>query len=61
MVAVVSSNPTMGNYIFLLKLFKLLNVNIVQKCQVCVENENHECKNRHNGNSLVFYKNIACE
>ena len=37
MVAVVSSNPTGGNFIFL--FFKTLSVNIVQKCQNCVENE----------------------
>ena len=42
MVAVVSSNPTEGN-LFLLKLFKTLNVNFVQKCLICVEKENLDC------------------
>ena len=37
MVAVVSSNPTGGN--FFLLFFKTLDVNFVQKCQICVENE----------------------
>ena len=37
MVAVVSSNPTGGNF------FKTLNVNFVQKCQICVENEKPGC------------------
>ena len=40
-VAVVSSNPTGGNFIFL--FFETLGVNIVQKCQICVENEKLEC------------------
>ena len=35
MVAVVSSNPT--EELFL--LFKTLDVNFVQKCPICVENE----------------------
>ena len=35
MVGFVSSIPTM-----VLKLFKTLDVNIVQKCQFCAENEN---------------------
>ena len=41
MVAVVSSNPTEG--IFFL-LFKTIDVNFVQKCQTCVENEKPECE-----------------
>ena len=40
MVAVVSSNPTGGHFIFL--VFKTFSVNIVQKCQICVENEKPE-------------------
>ena len=34
---IVSSNATGGNLIFL--FFKTISVNIVQKCQSCVENE----------------------
>ena len=41
MVAVFSSNPTGGNFFFL--LLKTLNVNFVQKCHICVENEKPEC------------------
>ena len=37
----VSSIPTGGNYFFL--LFKTLDVNFVQKCQICVENEKPAC------------------
>ena len=37
---IVSSNPTGGNFIIL--FFKTLGVNIVQKCQICVENEKPE-------------------
>ena len=33
------------NFMFLLKLSKTLDVNYVQKCQICVENENLEWKN----------------
>ena len=40
MVAVVSSNPTRGNIIFCQNFFKTLDVNFVQKCQICVENKN---------------------
>ena len=36
MVAVVSSNPIEGGFFL---LFKTLDVNFVQKCQICVENE----------------------
>ena len=43
MVVVVSSNPTGGNFIIL--FFKTLDVNIVQKCQICVENKKPECAN----------------
>ena len=39
MVAVVGSNLIGGNFILLLKLFKTLDVSIVQKYQICVENE----------------------
>ena len=42
MVGVMSSNPAKGNLNFLLKLFKTIDVNFVQKyqkCQICVENE----------------------
>ena len=41
MVAVVSSNPTGGNFIFL--FFKILDVNIEQKCQIGVENKKPMC------------------
>ena len=41
MVAVVSSNPTGGSFFFL--LFKTIDVNFVQKCQICVENEKPDC------------------
>ena len=43
MVEVMNSIPTGGNFQFLLKLFKTLNVNFVQKQQkgqILVENEN---------------------
>ena len=40
MVGVVSSIPTAGNFILLLKLFKPLCVQTCLKCQICVENEN---------------------
>ena len=39
MVAAVSSNPTGGSFFL---LFKTLDVNFVQKCQICVENEKPE-------------------
>ena len=39
-VAVVSSNPTGGNLIFL--FLKTPSANIVQKCQIDVENEKPE-------------------
>ena len=39
MVAVVSSNPTGGNFFL---FFGTLDVNFVQKCQICVENEKPE-------------------
>ena len=35
-VSVVSESPTGGNFIFL----RHLNANFVQKCQICVINEN---------------------
>ena len=35
----MSSNPTGDN--FFLKFFKTLGINIVRKCQICVENEKH--------------------
>ena len=40
MVAVVSLNPTGGNFVCL--FFKTLGINIVQKCQICVETEKPE-------------------
>ena len=43
MVAVVGSNPTGSNLFFL--LFKTFDVNFVQKCQICVENEKPVCLN----------------
>ena len=50
----MSSNPIGGNFIFLLKLFKPLNVNIVQKCQICVENENPEYLMTRSSTLLVY-------
>ena len=40
MVGVVSSIPTGGNFSFCWNFLKLLDINIVQKCQICVENKN---------------------
>ena len=51
MVAVVSSNPTGGNFFFL--LFKTLNVNFVQKCQICVENEKPDCWTQNDHRRIV--------
>ena len=56
MVAVVSSNPTGGNFIFF--NFKTLGVNIVQKYQICVENEKPGCPSTESAssvNSLELY------
>ena len=39
MVGVVSSVPTGGNFIFCWNIFETLDVNFVQKCQICVENK----------------------
>ena len=38
MVGVVSSIPTGSNFIFCWNFLKTYDVNIVQKCQICVEN-----------------------
>ena len=43
MLSVVSSNPAGANFILFLKLFKTLDVNYVQKCQICVEKEKPGC------------------
>ena len=40
LLLLLSSNPTGGNFFFI--LIKNLDVNFVQKCQICVENEKHE-------------------
>ena len=40
MVSVVSSIPIGGNIIFCSNFLKLLDVNFVQKCQICIVNEN---------------------
>ena len=42
MVGAVSSIPHWRQLYFLLKLFKPLDANLVQKCKICVENENLE-------------------
>ena len=40
MASVVSSISTGGNFVFCWNILKPLNVDIVQKCQICVLNEN---------------------
>ena len=56
MVAVVSSNPTGGN--FFLLFFKTLNVNFVQNCQICVENEEPDSVNLQNMIIMSNFKTI---
>ena len=47
MVGAVSSTASGGNFIFCWNFLKPLNVNIVQMCQICVENENLEYAQLH--------------
>ena len=40
--SVVSSVPTGGNFVFCWNILKLIDVNFVQKCQICVVSKNRK-------------------